>query len=70
MALTKYYVIQDAYTSLYYTSDHTTPVDNRWSYRISDGYEFATYADAEYEIDTDSTLPNNEFVIVEVIVKA
>ena len=69
MALTKYYIIQDAYTALYYTSDHTTAPENRWSYRISDGYQFATYADAEYEIDTDTSFINDEFVIVEVIVK-
>lgn len=70
MALSKYYVIQNAYTSLYYTDDHTTFLENRWSYRLSDGYKYATYADAEYEIDTDSALLSDEFNIVEVIVKA
>ena len=69
MALTLYYIIQDATNAQYYTKDNSTDLSNRWSNSLTSAYPYVTRAAAETELDVD-TFSSVEFRIIEVIIKS
>ena len=68
MALTKYYIIQDATNGQYYTDDHSNELPDRWSGNIGDAHKYSLISDAELELNTD-TFSTTEFIITEIVVK-
>lgn len=69
MALTSYYIIQDATNAQYYTEDHSTDLSNRWCNSLTAAHLYTTRAAAEIELDADD-FSSTEFRIIEVIIKS
>jgi len=69
MALTSYYIIQDATNAQYYTEDHNVALANRWSNNLTDAHLYASRVAAETELDADE-FSSTEFRIMEVIIKS
>jgi hypothetical protein len=69
MALTSYYIIQDATNRQYYTEDHDVPLSDRWTDVIQNAHMYASRGTAETELDADD-FSSTEFRIVEVIIKS
>jgi len=69
MALTSYFVIQDATNRQYYTEDHAEPLSDRWSTIIQDAHLYASRGAAETELEADD-FSSTEFRIVEIIIKS
>jgi hypothetical protein len=67
--ITKYYLIRNINNNHYYTEDHGQPEADRWSSNITDAYKYTSYADAETEINID-TSPYTEFTIQEILIKS
>jgi hypothetical protein len=69
MALTSYFLIQDATNAQYYTEDHTVPLSDRWTTVIQTAHLYASRGAAETELDADE-FSSIEFRIVEIIIKS
>jgi len=69
MALTSYYIIQDATNRQYYTENHDVPLSDRWSNIIQDAHLYANRTAAETELDADD-FSSTEFRILEVIINS
>jgi hypothetical protein len=69
MALTRYYILQDATNGQYYTDNHDVEIADRWSLNINDAFKYALVADVETELNADS-FSSTEFRIMEVIIKS